>query len=86
MTVKLIILIKKKYIMKIKKIKKDTNDIKFYIFYLSQLKRILFTPKKSSGTPTKIPRIVRKKYDNTKTFDLKDSLPKYNEKSNILKI
>ena len=65
--------------------KKDTNDIKLYIFYLNQLKRILFTPKKSSDTPTKIPRIVRKKNDKAKTFDLKDSLPKYNEKSNRLK-
>ena len=65
--------------------KKDTNDIKLYVFYLNQLKRILFTPKKSSDTPTKIPRIVRKKDDKAKTFDLKDSLPKYNEKSNRLK-
>ena len=65
--------------------KKDTNDIKLYIFYLNKLKRILFTPKKSSDTPTKIPRLVRKKDDKAKTFDLKDSLPKYNEKSNRLK-
>ena len=36
--------------------KKNTNDIKLYIFYLNQLKGILFTPKKSSGTPTKIPQ------------------------------
>ena len=30
-------------------------------------------------------RIVRKKYDKAKTFDLKDSLPKYNENSNRFK-
>ena len=41
--------------------KKDTNDIKLYIFYLNRLKKILFTSKKSSGTPTKIPQIVRKR-------------------------
>ena len=39
--------------------------------------------------PTKIPQIVRKKDDKARTFDLKDfkkdSLPKYNEKSNRLK-
>ena len=65
--------------------KKGTNDIKLYIFYLNQLKTILFKPKKSSNTPTKVPRIIRKKDDKAKTFDLKDSLPKYNEKSNRLK-
>ena len=48
--------------------KKDTNDIKLYIFYLNQSKRILFTPKNSSVTPTKIPRIVRKKDDKPKLF------------------
>ena len=65
--------------------KKDTNDIKLYMFHLNQSKRILFTPKNSSVIPTKIPRIVRKKDDKAKTFYLKDSLPKYNEKSNRLK-
>ena len=52
--------------------KKETNDIKLYIFYLNQLKRILFTPKKSLDTLTKIPRFVRKKDDKAKTFDSKD--------------
>ena len=68
---------------------KNLNDIKLYIFYLNQLKKILFSPKKSLGTPTKIPKIVRKKDDKAKTFDSKDfkndSLPKYNKKSNRLK-
>ena len=69
--------------------KKTTNDIKLYIFYLNQLKGILFTHKKASGMPTKIPQIIRKRDDKVRTFDLKDfkkdSLPKYNEKSNRLK-
>ena len=60
-------------------------------------------PKKSSGTPTKIPQIVRKRDDKVRTFApkdfkkssdtptkipqiiKKDSLPKFNEKSNRLK-
>ena len=48
--------------------KKDTNDIKLYIIYLNQLKKILFTPKKSSHTPTKIPQIVRKRDDIIRTL------------------
>ena len=52
--------------------KKKTNDIKLYIFYLNQLKGILFTPKKSSGTPTKIPQIVRKRDNKVRTFAPKD--------------
>ena len=32
----------------------------FILFILINEKKILFTPKKSSGTPTKIPQIVRK--------------------------
>ena len=57
---------------KFRKSKKNTNDIKLYIFYLNQLKRILFTPKKSSGTQTKIPQIVRKRDDKVRTFAPKD--------------
>ena len=52
--------------------KKNTNDIKLYIFYLNQLKRILFTTKKSSGTPTKIPQIIRKRDIKVRTFAPKD--------------
>ena len=48
--------------------KKDTNDIKLYIFYLNQLKITLFTRKKSLGTPTKIPQIIRKRDDNLEFF------------------
>ena len=44
---------------------------------------------KDSSTPTKIPKIVRKKDDKARTFNpkdfKKDSLPKYNEKSNRLR-
>ena len=52
--------------------KKKSNDIKLYIFYLNQLKGILFTPKESSGTPTKTPQIVRKRDDKVRTFAPKD--------------
>ena len=69
---------KEKNIMKNLKIlkKNNNNDIKLYILYLNQLKRILFTPKKSSGMPTKIPQIVRKRNDKGRTF-----APKYFKKS-----
>ena len=44
---------------------------------------------KDSSTPTKIPKILRKKDDKARTFNpkdfKKDSLPKYNEKSNRLR-
>ena len=69
----------KKYNEKFKDIEKNleikktkTNDIKLYIFYLNRLKGILFTPKKSSGTPTKIPQIVRKRDNKVRTFAPKD--------------
>ena len=56
--------------------KKDTNDIKLYIIYLNRLKNILFTPKKSSGTPTKIPQIVRKRDDKIRTSSPLDNIKK----------
>ena len=50
------------------------------MIYLNQLKKILFTPKKSSGTPTKIPQIVRKRDNIIRTFSPLDN----NKKPSIL--
>ena len=64
----------KKYNEKFKNIEKnlenrtkDTNAIKLYIIYLNQLKKILFTPKKSSGkglTISDLPILLSKTYTN----------------------
>ena len=56
--------------------KKDTNDIKLYIIYVNRLKNILFTPKKSSGMPTKIPQIIRKRDDKIRTSSPLDNIKK----------
>ena len=59
----------------------ELNNLKNEI---KELKKV-----KKSDTPTKIPQSVRKRDDKARTFDpkdfKKDSLPKYNEKSNRLK-
>ena len=56
--------------------KKDTNDIKLYIIYVNRLKNILFTPKKSSDMPTKIPQIIRKRDDKIRTSSPLDNIKK----------
>ena len=46
---------------------KDTNIIKLYIIYLNQLKKILFTPKKSPGKGlaiSSLPILLSKLYIN----------------------
>ena len=59
--------------------------MKLYIIYLNKLKEILFTPKKLSSTPTKIPQIVRKRDDKIRTFSPLDNIKKPNTLESINK-
>ena len=52
---------------------KDTNAIKLYIIYLNQLKKILFTPTKSSGkglTISDLPILLSKIYTNNNSKEM----------------
>ena len=80
----------KKYNEKFKNIEKnlknktkDNNTIKLYIIYLNQLKKILFTLKKSSGkgllTINDLPILLSKIYTNTNSKEI------INEKTQLTK-
>ena len=62
---------------------KDTNIIKLYIIYLNQLKKILFTPKKSSGkclTIISLPILLSKLYINNGSKEIINEITQLTKK------
>ena len=62
---------------------KDTNAIKLYIFYLNQLKKILFTSKKASGkglTINDLPILLSKIYTNNNSKEIINEITQLTKK------